>query len=184
MNTLIVTLLIYRYKSLKNLSSSSSNSGFTLLEMLITVIILGILAAFAFPSYVATIDKFKYGDAKIQMSCMAKELRIFRLENGYYPKDVYPNIVPVSQQGTPATKCFYLQSSGKVPFNSSYDYEARPTTVNGKSYCAIYVVFSGKDTVKNTTTYYTNAYKETNQFFQYQDDLIMSIDMSEQSLCM
>ncbi|ACK73617.1 general secretory pathway protein [Gloeothece citriformis PCC 7424] len=186
MNTRIVTLLIYRYKFLKNLQSPSTVQGFTLLEILITTVIIGILAVVAIPSYVATIDKFKYGDAKVQMNCMAKELRTFKLENGYYPRDVNRNIVPKDRDGRNALTCFPRQphatntammTNDQIPFKSVYDYEARATTHNGQSACAIYIVFLGKNQTKQTPSNFTTAYQEKFGFYENQDDLIMSVDI-------
>ena len=61
-----------------------SHSGFTLIELLIVVVIIGVLSAIGIPSYVATVDKFHYGKAKMQMGCLKTELKGYRLEHGFF----------------------------------------------------------------------------------------------------
>ncbi len=61
-----------------------NNTGFTLIEILIVVAIIGIIATVAVPSYVENVNKSKRGEAKALMSTMAQQLeRCFTQFNSY-----------------------------------------------------------------------------------------------------
>jgi len=60
-------------------------AGFTLLELLIVVIILGLLAALVGPRLFGTLDKAKHQIAKTQIELFASGLDMFRLDLGRYP---------------------------------------------------------------------------------------------------
>jgi general secretion pathway protein G len=59
--------------------------GFTLLELLIVVIILGLLAALVGPELFGTLEKAKSQVAKTQLEIFAGSLDRFRLDVGRYP---------------------------------------------------------------------------------------------------
>jgi len=58
--------------------------GFTLLELLITVVIVGILAAIALPSYQKQIQKTRRSDAKSALVGAAGQMERFFTERGTY----------------------------------------------------------------------------------------------------
>ena len=60
-------------------------AGFTLLELLIVVIILGLLAALVGPRLFGTLDKAKRQIAKTQIAQLEEALAQFRLDVGRYP---------------------------------------------------------------------------------------------------
>jgi general secretion pathway protein G len=60
-------------------------AGFTLLELLIVVIILGLLAALVGPRLFGTLDKAKKQVAKTQIELLSGALDQFRLDVGRYP---------------------------------------------------------------------------------------------------
>jgi len=59
--------------------------GFTLLELLIVVIILGVLASIALPQYVATIEKARSGEAVINIGAIRVALDRYWYQNGTMP---------------------------------------------------------------------------------------------------
>ncbi|MFP4132919.1 MAG: prepilin-type N-terminal cleavage/methylation domain-containing protein [Halothece sp.] len=124
--------------------AKNKEGGFTLLELLIVIIIVGILSAIALPSLLAQVEKARYAEAKIQMSAIAKELEAHRLEKGYFPPDVQPDIKP------DGINYFPLRSDGDVPFDSRYDYES--WNVGGGNQCYIQITFFGKNTQRNSPT--------------------------------
>jgi general secretion pathway protein G len=59
--------------------------GFTLLELLVVMAIIGLLAAYVGPKYFSQISKSEQGVAKAQIEGFAKALDNFRLDAGRYP---------------------------------------------------------------------------------------------------
>lgn len=58
--------------------------GFTLTEILIVVVILGILATLALPMLVKTIEKAKVGEAISNLNLIRTGQKIYFLEKGYF----------------------------------------------------------------------------------------------------
>jgi general secretion pathway protein G len=60
--------------------------GFTLLELLVVMVILGLLAAYVGPRYFSQIGKSERKVAQAQLDAFAKALDQYRLDTGHYPK--------------------------------------------------------------------------------------------------
>jgi general secretion pathway protein G len=60
--------------------------GFTLVEMLLVVTILGILAAIVLPKVVGTGDRARIQAAKTQINAFKTSLDMFEVDNGHYPR--------------------------------------------------------------------------------------------------
>ena len=59
--------------------------GFTLIEILIVVVIIGILATVAIPTYFKYVQKGYASDAKIQIKNIYMSADMYKQENGSYP---------------------------------------------------------------------------------------------------
>jgi len=59
--------------------------GFTLIELMVVIVILGILAGLIVPRIMDQPDQARQVKAKMQMESVSTALRQFRLDNGFYP---------------------------------------------------------------------------------------------------
>ena len=77
---------------MKNIFKTNFFKGFTLVEILIVVVIVGILAAIAIPTYYKYVEKGYASDAKVQIQNIAKSSDLYYGERGEYPtawEDIY-----------------------------------------------------------------------------------------------
>lgn len=66
-------------------SRARPSSGFTLLELLVVMVIIGLLAGFVAPRYFAQVGKSQVKLARAQIDALDKALDQFRLDVGRYP---------------------------------------------------------------------------------------------------
>lgn len=62
-----------------------NKKGFTLLEIIIVVFILSILAAIVAPRIIGRTDDARIAEAKIQIRNFETALKLFKIDNGFYP---------------------------------------------------------------------------------------------------
>jgi general secretion pathway protein G len=72
-------------KKSKPRHSRFASAGFTLLELLVVIVIIGLLAAYVGPKYFAQLGKSEVTIAKAQIEAFGKALDTFRLDVGRYP---------------------------------------------------------------------------------------------------
>ena len=60
-------------------------AGFTLLELLVVMVIIGLLAGYVGPRYFAQIGKSEVKTARAQIDSLGKALDQYRLDAGHYP---------------------------------------------------------------------------------------------------
>ncbi len=65
--------------------SKQNQRGFTLIEIMVVVVILGILAAIVVPRLLDEPEKARRISAATQIRSIEEALGIFKLENGFYP---------------------------------------------------------------------------------------------------
>lgn len=76
-----------KVKLLQHLAKKNANQGFTLVELLVVVVIIGILAAIALPSFLAQTAKAKQSEARTYLGAWAKAQKAFRTDHGQFASD-------------------------------------------------------------------------------------------------
>jgi general secretion pathway protein G len=71
--------------------------GFTLLELLVVMVIIGLLAGYVGPKYFAQIGKSEIKTARAQINALGKSLDQYRLDTGHYPPTAQGLIALVTQ---------------------------------------------------------------------------------------
>jgi general secretion pathway protein G len=64
---------------------ATGSQGFTLLELLVVIVIIGMLASYVGPKYFAQIGKSEVTVAKAQLEGLSKAMDTFRIDVGRYP---------------------------------------------------------------------------------------------------
>ena len=82
--------------------------GFTLLEILIVVVVIGLLTAYVGPRYFAQLGKSEIGAARAQLKAFESALDQYRLDIGHYPS---------TEQGLDA---LFVRPAGEVKWNGPY----------------------------------------------------------------
>lgn len=59
--------------------------GFTLIELMVVIVILGVLAAIIAPRVMGRTDEAKVTQAKVQIGNLETALKLYKLDNGQYP---------------------------------------------------------------------------------------------------
>ena len=67
-------------------ASRHSQAGFTLIELMVVIVILGLLAAVVVPRFIGATDDAKVAAAKTQVHAFRMALDMYKLKFGNYPK--------------------------------------------------------------------------------------------------
>ena len=63
----------------------SNNSGFTFIELMVVIVILGILALYVAPKILDRPDEARINATKVQIKSIETALKLYKLDNGIYP---------------------------------------------------------------------------------------------------
>src|SRR3569833_3184880 len=66
-------------------AARAGERGFTLIEIMVVVVIIGLLAAVIVPNVVSKVDEARVTRAKSDIAAMESALTMFRLDNSKYP---------------------------------------------------------------------------------------------------
>lgn len=67
------------------MENSQKRSAFTLIEIMVVIIILGLLAAFVIPNITGKSEEAKQKLVCVQMKSLSEGLKMFKIDNGAYP---------------------------------------------------------------------------------------------------
>ena len=96
---------------IRNLGSK----GFTLIELMVVMVIIGLLAATVVPKFFGQVDKAMQQDAQAQIELLGQALDLYRLEKHKYP---------TSDEGLDAIKSYLKKSIPKDPWGNDFIYES------------------------------------------------------------
>jgi general secretion pathway protein G len=115
--------------------------GFTLLEMMVVIAIIGLIAALVVPQIMGHMDKARAKTTKLQIRELENAVDLFKLENGFYPARLEDLVVrPANVKTWPPSGYMkelpvdawdnafvYLMPGTRGPYDiTSYGADARP----------------------------------------------------------
>jgi len=108
------------------LSPSRRMTGFTLLELLVVLVVLGLLAGLVAPKYFSQLGRSEAKVARAQIEGLGKALDLYRLEVGHYPSSEQGlQALVIAPSGEPRWKGPYLQKAiPQDPWGRDYIYRS------------------------------------------------------------
>lgn len=114
--------MTFRFPDFFPVGGQRRSSGFTLLELLVVMVIIGLLAAYVGPRYFSQIGKSEVKAARAQIDALDKALDQYRLDVGHYPS---------TEQGLAALAS---QPAGVLKWSGPYLKKALPADPWGNAY--------------------------------------------------
>lgn len=114
------------HTSLATQHNKRPRRGFTLLELLVVIVIIGLLAAYVGPRYFSQLNKSERSTAKAQIESFGKALDAYRLDTGRYPTTEQGlNALMMKPNDEPKWAGPYLQKAVPMdPWGRAYIYRA------------------------------------------------------------
>lgn len=103
----------------------NKHQGFSLIEIMVVVVILGILASIVVPQIISRPDEARVVKAKQDTLSIEKALDLYKLDNGFYPSTDQGLIALVEKPtNNPIPRSWkkYLKSLPKDPWGREYIY--------------------------------------------------------------
>ncbi|HNR94219.1 MAG TPA: type II secretion system major pseudopilin GspG [Kiritimatiellia bacterium] len=115
----------------KRKADYSSTAGFTLIEILLVVVIIGILAAVAVPRFAGRTGQAKEGAAKASIKAIGVALDLYEMDHGSYPASL--NAL-VENSGSSEWRGPYLKDGlPKDPWGNDFIYSSQGASYDLKS---------------------------------------------------
>jgi general secretion pathway protein G/type IV pilus assembly protein PilA len=155
-------LLAQTSKSMK--TRWNTQAGFTLIELMVVVFIMGVLAALALPAYASMVRRARYAEARHQMGAIAKDIQVYQMEKGQFPPDVNGNIKPEGVENWPQ----------QIPYDSYYDYDHWGV---GNNQCYVQIGYAGESGKRVYPLHKLNA--PPPGFEEFGDNLVLGVALYE-----
>lgn len=100
-------------------------SGFTLIELMVVLVIIGVLAALIVPNVLDRADEAKVTAARTDIGTIMQALKLYKLDNGSYPTAQQGLAALVKRPSTPPIPPNwkpYLEKLPNDPWGHSYQY--------------------------------------------------------------
>ncbi len=112
---------------MKTLYSGMKKAGFTLVELLIVVVIIGILAGIAVPMFLGQRSKAMHGEAKANLESLRLLQEQYYAENGEYAPTTVPASSTVDTTGLTAIRGLLPGFKPGLDENLKFNYELHST---------------------------------------------------------
>lgn len=105
----------------------NKKAGFTLIEIMVVIVIIGLLASIIVPNVISRTDDAKMAKVKQDILSIENALEMYRLDNGFYPSTDQGLQALVSEpQGDPKPNAWrqggYVKQLRTDPWNNPYQY--------------------------------------------------------------
>jgi general secretion pathway protein G len=100
---------------MKNMSVLRREHGFSLIELLVVMVIIGLLAGLVGPKLFRHVDTAKQKDAAAQIAMLEEALDLYRLDHHKYP---------TTEEGLAALKSYLKKDVPTDPWNNPYHYKS------------------------------------------------------------
>ena len=111
--------------------------GFTLIEIMVVVVIIGLLAAFIVPQVMGRVDEARVTKVKGDVQMLETAISMYRLDTARYPTTAQGLAALVTKPEDPNLRNWkpggYLSRVSKDPWGNEYSYEC-PGRMNPTSY--------------------------------------------------
>jgi general secretion pathway protein G len=114
-------------------AARSEQAGFTLLELLVVMVIVGLLASFVAPRYFDQVAKSEVKVARAQLDAFEKALATYHLDTGHYPN---------TEQGL---RSLVERPSDEAKWSGPYLAKSLPPDPWGRPYLYRYLGNKGRD---------------------------------------
>ena len=116
--------MVFSLPRLRTRVARHAQRGFSLIEIMVVVVIMGILAALVVPNLMDRPDQARVVAAKQDIGAIMQALKLYRLDNGRYPstQDGLKILTGKSEQTGAANGRVYMDRLPNDPWGAPYQY--------------------------------------------------------------